>query len=99
MEQFYLRAARHDYPGAWALAAPSYREQLQGYDSFRATFANVLAIQFEELRTISSSGGTATVAVRSVSQQTDRTQHCAGTVTTQATGPGNWQIGQISIQC
>jgi hypothetical protein len=99
VKQFYLRAARHDYPDAWALAAPSYRQQLDGYDSFRATFANVLAISFQEAQTVSSSGDTATVAVRTVSQQTNQTQYCAGTVTTQRAAPRSWLVSQISIQC
>ena len=99
VEQFYLRAARHDYPNAWALAAPSFRQQLQGYDSFRATFADVLAIRFQTVQLITSSGGTATVAIRTISQQTSRTEQCAGTVMTRAAAPNNWLISQISIQC
>ena len=99
VEQFYLRAARHDYPNAWALAAPSYQQQLQGYDSFRATFANVRSIHFQNIKTVSQTGSTATVAVSTVSYQTTQTQYCSGTVSTQAAAANSWQISQISIQC
>lgn len=99
VEQFYLRAARHDYPDAWALAAPSYRQQLQGYDGFRATFAEVVAIRFQDVKIIASTGGTATVAIHTLSQHTNRTEQCAGAVMTQAAAPDNWLISQISIQC
>ena len=99
VEQFYLRAARHDYPDAWALAAPSYRQELQGYDSFRATFADVVAIHFRDAHVVGADGGNATVAISSVSQHTNRTEQCAGTVMTHAVAPDDWQITQINIHC
>ncbi len=99
VEQFYTAAARHDYPAAWGLAGPNLRTQLGGYAAFQHLFSSVRSITFQSAQaTGGSSATTATVALRTTSVQTDRTQQCSGTAQTIRTG-GRWLVDHISITC
>jgi serine/threonine-protein kinase len=99
VERFYTLAAGHDYPGAWALADPAFESQLGGYQGFRSTMTPVRSITFESAQTVSRLADTATVAIRTISVQTSRTQHCAGTVQLVRSGARAWLIHQIGIAC
>ncbi|HSC03832.1 MAG TPA: serine/threonine-protein kinase [Solirubrobacteraceae bacterium] len=99
VEQFYTAAARHDYPAAWALAGPSLRSQLGGYAAFQHLFSSVRLITFQSAQpTGGGSSNSATVALRTTSVQTDRTQRCTGTAATVRSG-GRWLVDHISIGC
>jgi hypothetical protein len=99
VEQFYTSAARHDYAAAWALAGPDLRSQLGGYKAFQHQFSSVRSITFQSAQqTGGSSSNAATVALRTTSVQTDRTQQCTGTARTVRAG-GGWLVDHISISC
>jgi hypothetical protein len=99
VERFYTLAASHDYPAAWALADPAFRRQLGGYQGLEGTMARVRSISFSSARTVSQTASSATVAVQTTSFQTDRTQHCSGTVQLVPGGAGGWLLHQIGIGC
>jgi len=99
VQTFYARAAAHDYPGAWALADPAFRTQLQGYASFASGQSRVRRITFREARAIAQTAQTATVAVATTSVLVDRTEHCRGTVALARSAGGTWMLHQISINC
>ena len=97
---FYTLAAAHRYPQAWALADPSFRAQLGGYQGFQNTFANDRSITVNSLHTVSQSGSAATVAMKTTSVQSTGTQHCSGTVQLSGGGSGTpWRVHQIQIGC
>jgi hypothetical protein len=99
VEQFYEAAANHQYPTAWALADSNLRNQLHGYAAFQNLMSSVRSITFHQAQTLGGSGSsTATVAVRTTSVQTDRTQQCAGTARVVRSG-GAWLLDGISINC
>ncbi len=99
VEQFYEAAADHQYPAAWALADANLRGQLGGYAAFQNLMSSVRSITFHRADTLAgASSDTATVAVRTTSVQTDRTQQCAGTARTVRSG-GAWLVDGISINC
>jgi serine/threonine-protein kinase len=99
VQSFYARAAAHDYAGAWALADPAFRAQLEGFASFAAGQSRVRSITFQEARPTSQSAQAATVAVRTTAVLTSLTQHCQGTVDLVRTSAGAWLLHQISINC
>ncbi len=99
VQTFYAHAASHDFAGAWALADPAFRNQLQGYASFAAGQSRVRQITFHEARTIAQNAQTATVAVRTTSILVSRTDHCQGTVSLARSATGTWMLHQISINC
>jgi serine/threonine-protein kinase len=99
VERFYQSAANHQYAAAWALAGPNLRNQLGGYSSFQNTFSSVRSITFHSAQSLpGSSSSTATVALRTTSVQTDRTQQCAGTAQ-MVHSAGAWLLDGISIHC
>ncbi len=98
-ESFYHLAAAHDYPAAWALADPTFRAQLGGYDSFVNGQAGDRSIAFDAARVISYSPGAATVAVQTTSVRDNGTQHCSGTVDLVSDGSDSWLLHLIDINC
>ncbi len=100
VESFYGLAASHRYAEAWALADPTFRTQLDGYQSFQAGLADDRSITFDAARVLSRSSGDATVAVQTTSVRTDGTQHCVGTVDlVSGSAPGSWLLHLIHINC
>lgn len=99
VERFYETAADHQYSTAWSLADPNLQSQLGGYTSFQNTFSSVRSITFHSAEVLSgSTSNVATVALRTTSVQTDRTQQCSGTARTVRTN-GAWLLDHISIGC
>jgi hypothetical protein len=99
VEQFYAAAARHDYATAWALAGPNLRSQLGGYAAFQHLFSSVRSITFQSAQVSgATSSNTATVALRTTSVQTDRTQQCTGTAGT-VRSDGRWLVDHVAISC
>jgi len=99
VQTFYARAASHDFAGAWELADPAFRTQLEGYASFAAGQSKVRQITFQEAQTVGQTPQTATVAVRTTAVLVDKTQHCQGTVALARSTGGAWMLHQISINC
>jgi len=98
VQAFYTRAAAHRFDAAWSLAAPAFRSQLGGFAAFQSQFSSVRSITFQRARTSSQAGDRATVAVRTTSVQTARTDHCQGPVDL-VRGAGGWMVEQIHIAC
>ena len=99
VESFYGAAAAHHYAGAWALADPTLRSQLQGYESFQAGQAGDHSITFDSAHVISQSSRAATVAVQTTSVRDSGTQHCTGTVDLVPAGGGGWLLHLLHINC
>ena len=98
VESFYHLAAAHQYAAAWALADPSFRNQLDGYQSFQAGQAGDRSITFNTATVTSQSPGGATVYVRTTSVRDNGTQHCYGPINV-VRGSSGWVIDHIDIQC
>jgi serine/threonine-protein kinase len=100
VESFYGLAASHRYAEAWALADPTFRTQLDGYQSFQAGLVGDRSITFDAARILSRSSGDATVAIQTTSVRTDGTQHCLGTVNLVSdSASGGWLLHLIHINC
>jgi serine/threonine protein kinase, bacterial len=99
VEGFYERAAAHRYDDAWALAAPSLRAQLGGFDAFRRQFADVRSIVFQRAATVARSASAATVALTTTATHTDRVDHCTGTAQTAPGADGGWVMTHIAVSC
>jgi eukaryotic-like serine/threonine-protein kinase len=100
VKAFYGRAASHRYAQAWALADPTFRNQLEGYDSFQAQQAADRSIIFNGARVLSDSSVNATVAVNTTSIRTDGIKHCSGTVDLSRRGSSAaWLLHLIHINC
>jgi serine/threonine protein kinase len=100
VESFYGLAASHRYAEAWALADLTFRNQLDGYQSFQAGLADDRSITFDAARVLSRSSGDATVAVQTTSVRTDGAQNCLGTVDlVSGSAPGGWLLHLIHINC
>jgi hypothetical protein len=100
VESFYHLAAAHQYAAAWALADPTFRSQLDGYQSFEASQQADKSITFDSARVLSQSGATARVQVTTTSVRTNVTQHCSGTVDLERSSPsGQWLVHLIGINC
>ncbi len=100
VESFYTLAASHQYSQAWALADPTFRSQLGGYQSFQSGQAGDRSITFDSAKPTSQSSTAATVSVATTSVRTDGTKHCGGTVDLQRTSPSaGWLLHQIHINC
>lgn len=97
-ESFYSLAAAHRYQEAWALADPTFRSQLGGFQSFESGQALERSITFSEARVVTQSADAATVAVRTTSVRADGTQHCYGTVDLRR-GTSTWLLHLIHITC
>jgi hypothetical protein len=97
-ESFYSLAAAHRYADAWALADPTFRAQLGGYQSFQNGQALDRSITFNEASVTSQSGDSATVAVRTTSVRENGTEHCSGTVDLRRAS-STWLLHLIHINC
>jgi Protein kinase domain len=80
VDDFYQRAARADYEGAWSLATERARAQLGGFSSFRGGQSTLESISFPVLRTVEEGSDSATVQLQSNAVHVDRTDHVCGTV-------------------
>ena len=100
VESFYTLAAAHRYSEAWALADPTFRAQLGGYDSFQAGQAHTRSVTFNAAHLLNRSTATATVAIQTTSTHTNGTQHCTGTVDL-VSNPASaaWLLHLIHINC
>ena len=98
-ESFYHLAASHQYSTAWALADPTFRYQLGGYQNFVGGQSGDRSITFDSARVLSQSSSSATVAVRTTSVRTDGTKRCSGTVDLVPGGSAGWLLHQIHIDC
>ena len=99
VEQLYTDAAAHRYPDAWALSDQNLRNELGGYTGFQNLMSSVRSITFHRASTLpGSSSTTATVALKTTSVQTTRTQQCTGTARTVRAG-GGWLVDGVSIHC
>ena len=100
VESFYTLAAAHRYGEAWALADPTFRAQLGGYDSFQAGQAHTRSITFNAAHLLKRSTATATVAIQTTSTHTNGTQHCTGTVDLVSNAASaTWLLHLIHINC
>jgi serine/threonine-protein kinase len=97
-ESFYSLAAAHRYADAWALADPTFRAQLGGYQSFADGQALDRSITFNEATVAMQSADSATVAVRTTSVRANGTQHCSGTVDLRLVSSA-WLLHLIHITC
>jgi serine/threonine protein kinase len=99
VESFYHQAAAHQYSNAWALADPSFRDQLGGYTSFQSGQAAERSITFNAAGVLSQSRTAASVAIRTTSVRDNDTQHCSGTVDLVRGSSSTWLLHQIHITC
>ena len=99
VEAFYHAAAAHDYAAAWALADPTLRSQLEGYQSFAAGQAADRSITFDSANVTAQSSAGATVAVQTTSVRDDGTKHCTGTVDLVPASGGQWHLHLLHINC
>ena len=100
VESFYRLAAAHRYTEAWALADPTFRAQLGGYNSFQAGQADDRSITFNAALITNQSSTNATVAVHTTSVRTNQTQHCTGTIgLVSSSTSGGWLLHLIHINC
>ncbi|MEA2268656.1 MAG: hypothetical protein QOC64_1266, partial [Solirubrobacteraceae bacterium] len=99
VQAFYGHAAAHRYDEAWALAAPSLRSQLGGFDAFRSQFSSVRSIEFSRAETVQREDAAATVAIATTATHTDRVDRCAGTVATAAGPDGGWVVSRLAVNC
>ncbi|MEA2160355.1 MAG: eukaryotic-like serine/threonine-protein kinase [Solirubrobacteraceae bacterium] len=100
VKSFYSLAASHRYAEAWALADPTFRQQLGSYPSFQGQQAGDISIRFDAAQTVSQSSSAATVSVKTTSVRTDGTTHCAGTVDLRpGASSGQWLLHLIHISC
>jgi eukaryotic-like serine/threonine-protein kinase len=98
VETFYHLAAAHQYSSAWALADPSFRNQLGGYSSFQSGQAGDRSITFTGAQVTNQSANSATVYVHTTSVRYNGTQHCYGPVNL-IHGSSGWLVDHISINC
>ncbi len=97
---FYERAAADDYAGAWKLAGPGFRSQLNGYDAFRAQFSTLQSVRFDRLTTTAQAGNRATVAIATKATHTNRVDTCSGNVSLARAGAARpWLIERIGVGC
>jgi serine/threonine-protein kinase len=95
---FYTRAARHDFQGAWDLGTANLHSQFGSLSGFQATVATLQSISLSGVRVASQSGKSATVAFSSVAQHTDHVDRCTGqaTLVSQAT---RWMVDHLDVSC
>jgi eukaryotic-like serine/threonine-protein kinase len=100
VESFYRLAAAHNYASAWALADPTFRNQLGGYRSFEAGQSGDRSIAFNSARLVSETTNSATVAIQTTSVRESATQHCSGNVDLSRGGSSQpWLLHLIHINC
>ena len=97
---FYQLSVADDFRGAWRLAGSGYRAQLQGFESYKATFDSLRDIEFRRLKTTSEEDSSATVAIRTVARHTDRTDRCQGTYDlSRVRESADWRIDSQALTC
>jgi hypothetical protein len=98
LSDFYTRAARHDFQGAWDLGTANLHSQFGSISTFQGTFATLQSISLAGVRVDSQSGNTATVGFSSVAQHTDHVDRCTGraTLVSQAT---RWLVDHLDVSC
>ena len=95
VNDFYQRAARGDYAGAWALATPRAQRDLGGFASFSRGQSTLEAISFPQLEG-REKGDTATVKLRSEAIHTNRVDRCTGSIDLLRQG-GAWKLDGFHI--
>ena len=96
VNDFYTRAARDDYKGAWKLATENAHAALGGFRSFSAGQSSLESITFPRLKTTKQSGDSATVSLRSEAVHSDRIDRCRGTIDLVRSGRG-WKLDAFHI--
>jgi hypothetical protein len=96
---FYERSAAGDYVGAWALAAPPFREQLGGYNSFLQSHGTLESIKVEPAELQLPGSDVAQVAIRSVATHVDGVDRCRGVLNLARGGPSGWVITGANVTC
>ncbi len=97
---FYENAASHQYPAAWALADPTFRNQLGGYPRFIDGQSGDRRIAFNSIQVTNQTPSGATVAITTTSMRDNGTSHCGGTVALVRAGAGGgWLLDHIDINC
>jgi serine/threonine protein kinase len=99
VQTFYGDAAAHNYQAAWALADPTLRSQLLGYQSFAAGQSGDRSITFHTARVISQSATAASVAVSTTSVRDDGTHQCQGSVDLVKGSAEQWLLHLVHISC
>jgi hypothetical protein len=74
------------------------RDEVGGYAAFANQMSSVREISFHSADVLQRAPTWATIAVRTTSVQTTRTQQCWGTVRT-VNQSGAWHLDGISIHC
>jgi serine/threonine-protein kinase len=95
VNDFYTRAARDDYEGAWALATPRAQQKLGGFASFRAGQSSLESITFPKLKG-KQSGDTASVTLNSQAVHESRIDRCKGSIDLVRSG-GAWKLDDFHI--
>src|SRR4051812_18896145 len=95
---FYTRAAKDDFQGAWNLGTSNLHAQFGTMSRFQATFATLQSVSLSGLRVTAQSGDSATVAFSSVAQHTDHVDRCTGQakLVSQAS---QWLVDHLSVDC
>ena len=95
VNDFYTRAAKGDYEGAWELATPRAQQTLGGFASFSAGQSSLESITFPKLKG-KQSGDTASVALNSQAIHNDRVDRCKGSIGLVRSG-GTWKLDEFRI--
>jgi serine/threonine-protein kinase len=95
VNDFYQRAARGDYEGAWDLATPRAQQKLGGFASFRAGQSSLESISFPKLKH-NQNGDKATVDLQSEAVHTNRVDRCKGSIDLVREG-GAWKLDDFRI--
>jgi hypothetical protein len=95
---FYTRAAKHDFQGAWDLGTANLHGQFGSIGGFQATLATLRSISLSGVRVTSQSGASATVAFSSVAQHTGYVDRCTGqaALVSQA---ARWMVDHLDVSC
>ena len=89
-----------EYPAAWALADPTLRAQLEGYQAFQSGQAGDRSITFHSANVVNRNGQGATIAITTTSVRNNGTQQCSGTVdVVKAPPPQHWLLHTVDINC
>ncbi|HEX8120131.1 MAG TPA: serine/threonine-protein kinase [Solirubrobacteraceae bacterium] len=97
---FYSRAAEGDLEGAWRLAGPQMRAAFgNSFETFSGDLGSLRAITFRRLSQTETTGSTAVVALETIAEHTDRTEHCTGTVKTVRSPKGRWLVEPLGVRC
>jgi serine/threonine protein kinase len=95
VNDFYQRAARGDYEGAFAMATPRAQQKLGGLSSFSAGQSTLESISFPKLKH-NQNGDKATVDLQSRAVHTNRVDRCKGSIDLVQEG-GAWKLDDFRI--